>query len=176
MLPSVVVENILRIRDGGASIQAAIFKGTKQVKGAIISSTLSSIVIFIPILLMQSRESQLFADLAFTISSALMASVLAALVLIPTLAHRFLNKISKTNNDKRDSHWNKKLTVTARNKPLAIVTLCLAIPFALIYSFLAMPDFDVLPNPKQNTVLAFINFNEPMNGQAVCSAHCSTHI
>jgi HAE1 family hydrophobic/amphiphilic exporter-1 len=167
----VVVENILRIKHGGASLNQAITEGTAQVKGAVISSTLSSIIIFFPIMLMQTRESQLFEDLAFTISSALIASVVVALILIPTLARYFLksNNISdgKVIQQKDDSRLIAKLTVTATNKPLASLTLFIGIPLALLYSYLAMPSFDVLPNPKQKSLRTFISFSEPMNTEAV---------
>jgi len=163
----VVVENILRIKHNGASLNKAISEGTQQVKSAIISSTLSSIIIFLPILMMQSSESQLFEDLAFTISSALTASVIVALILIPTLARSFLINDIKIVNKKEDSLWCQRLTKTAKSRPLALFTLFLAIPVALIYSYFAMPSFDVLPNPKQNSVRTFISFSEPMNADAV---------
>jgi len=172
----VVVENILRIKHSGASLNHAITEGTAQVKAAIISSTLSSIIIFLPILLMQTRESQLFEDLAFTISSALIASVVVALILIPTLARTFLKgeglkgdslPYGKTIQPKDDSRLIAKLTFTATNKPLASLTLFIGIPLALLYSYLAMPSFDVLPNPKQKSLRTFISFSEPMNTEAV---------
>jgi multidrug efflux pump subunit AcrB len=163
----VVVENILRIKRSGTDIVLAISQGTAEVKGAIISSTLSSIIIFLPMLMMQTSESQLFEDLAFTISSALMASVVVALILIPTLARTFIKDEPVKEQHEQDSAWTEKLTATARNKPLAILTLILCIPFALLFSFMAMPSLDVLPNPKQKSLQAFINFNEPMNAKAV---------
>jgi len=167
----VVVENILRIKHNGASLNQAITEGAAQVKGAIISSTVSSIIIFLPILLMQTKESQLFEDLAFTISSALLASVVVALILIPTLARYFLTggnlQGGKIIQQKDDSRLIAKLTLTATNKPLASLTLFIGIPLALLYSYFAMPSFDVLPNPKQKSLRTFISFSEPMNTQAV---------
>ncbi len=165
----VVVENILRIKHSGTSLSKAIVEGAEQVKGAIISSTLSSIIIFLPILLMKTPESQLFEDLAFTISSALIASVVVALILIPTLARSFLTADSVKNSSKQkdDTRLITKLTFTARRKPLARLTLFIGIPLALLYSYLAMPSFDVLPNPKQKSLRTFISFSEPMNTEAV---------
>jgi multidrug efflux pump subunit AcrB len=163
----VVVENILRIKHQGTPITEAISQGAAEVKGAIISSTLSSVVIFLPILLMRTSESQLFEDLAFTISSALVVSVVVALILIPTLARQFLQHDNSVEKSQDDSQLIKRLTVTARHKPLTLLTLSIGLPFALFYSVLAMPSFDVLPNPKQKSVLTFVNFAEPMNNQTV---------
>ncbi|WDE07875.1 efflux RND transporter permease subunit [Thalassomonas viridans] len=170
----IVVENILRLKRSGLPLNSAITRGAGEIKGAIISSTISSIIIFLPILMMQSSESQLFEDLAFTISSALTASALVALVVIPTLARYFLT--GKTQQAEQsgeqtaktgDDSWSKRLTVTARKKPLTWLTLFVGLPFALIYTYLAMPELDVLPDPKQRAVNAFISLNEAMNAKAV---------
>jgi multidrug efflux pump subunit AcrB len=75
----IVVENIQRLRSEGQNLAGSIKQGVNQVKGALISSTLSSVVVFLPILLMDSNEGQLFEDLAFTISSALLGSLLVAI-------------------------------------------------------------------------------------------------
>jgi len=163
----VVVENMLRLRHGGADIEQTVSRGAGQVKSAIISSTLSSIIIFLPILLMQTSESQIFEDLAFTISSALIASVVVALILIPTLARFLFKNDTATRQPKDDTNLINKLTLTARNKSLAILTIIICVPGALLYSYFAMPDFDVLPNPKQKSLRTFINFTEPMNKEAV---------
>ena len=125
--------------------------------------------------MMDSSESQLFEDLAFTISSALMASVLVALILIPTLARYFLNSepagLTSHQQSKFNSRsqyaWEQRLTLPARNKAMMLLTLFIGLPLALVYSYLAMPALDVLPNPKQRSINAFINLNEPMNAQAV---------
>ena len=165
----VVVENILRIRHGGSSLSYSITEGARQVRGAVLSSTLSSIIVFLPILLMQTSESQLFEDLAFTISSALMASVLVALLLIPTLARYLLKNekpLTATNESIEsinDSKWTNKLVYPAKNNHLAMAVLTLAIPVALLVSAIAKPNFDVLPNPKKSLMNAYIRFNEPMN-------------
>ena len=189
----VVVENILRKRQEGSDLAIAIDQGSKEVTGAIVSSTLSSIIIFVPILMMNSSESQLFADLAFTISSALMASVAVALVLIPALARYLLAKPAKSvavsqpgqgpgqgldldldldlDNQaagglSKSQQWNIKLALPAKHRTLAIWVLVLAIPLALLVTYVAVPSIDVLPNPKQKAVRSFINFNEPLSAKA----------
>ncbi|WDE01508.1 efflux RND transporter permease subunit [Thalassomonas actiniarum] len=171
----IVVENILRLKRSGLPLNTAITRGSGEIKGAIISSTISSIIIFLPILMMRTSESQLFEDLAFTISSALMASVVVALILIPTLARYFLGQENRQHQpqakaDKaraRENRWSKTLTITAQKRPLTWLALLLGLPFALVYTYLAMPELDVLPNPKQRSINAFITLNEPMNAKAV---------
>ena len=163
----IVVENILRFKRTGLELGEAIARGTSQVKGAILSSTLSSIIIFLPILMMDSSESQLFEDLAFTLSSALMASVVVALVLIPILARYFLARDSVSEEKTASSEWINRLTSPARSTTGRALVILIGIPLALIYSFFAMPSIDVLPDPKQRSIRTFIMFNEPMNARAV---------
>lgn len=163
----IVVENILRFKRNGLPTNEAISKGTSEVKGAIISSTISSIVIFLPILMMDTTESQLFEDLAFTISSALMASVVVALILIPTLARFFISNQDAQPSSSSESKWCRRLTLTARNRTLSLISLFIGLPLALAYSYLSMPNLDVLPNPKQNSISTYILFNEPMNTDSV---------
>lgn len=163
----IVVENILRIKRSGKALQQAIIEGVQQVRGAILSSTISSIVIFLPILMMKSSESQLFEDLAFTISSALMASVVVAMVLIPAMFRYFIANDNTVIEAGAESKWVLLLTITARKKVLTVLTLILCIPLALAYSYFSMPSVDVLPNPKQRSITTFILFNEPMNAKSV---------
>lgn len=162
----VVVENIQRLRSQGLSAHQSIRQGTREVKGALISSTLSSIIVFLPVLFMRSPESQLFKDLAFTISSALVASVLFALLLLPALARVLLR--SRLHDVKPSQHTvsqrqlTSRLTFASRKPGWAKVVVVLGVPVALLMSWMIMPSLDVLPNPKTNMVGTVIRFDEPL--------------
>jgi HAE1 family hydrophobic/amphiphilic exporter-1 len=82
----VVLENIYRRRQEGESSLAAIVNGTKEVGGAILSSTVTNLAVFIPVLFVQDQAGQLFRDIALATSSALGLSLLVALILVPTAA------------------------------------------------------------------------------------------
>lgn len=166
----IVMENIQRLRGRGVSLTESLYQGVKQVRGALISSTLSSIVIFVPIVLMQSSTSQLFEDLAYTISSALVASILVALLLLPALGRRILSSHSHMNDaDKSLSSrkkWSLRLTMPSRSRLQANIWVGLGVLGALILTWWVMPAIDLLPNPKSESVIAYVDFKEPLSQEA----------
>lgn len=88
----VVLENIVRHREEHRmSILESARVGTREVVGAIIASTLTTIVIFLPIGFMQTTIGDLFTALALVVVFSLVCSLMVALTLIPVLASRFLN-------------------------------------------------------------------------------------
>jgi len=88
----VVIENIVRHRRSGQSMQASAIIGTKQVTGAVIASTLTTCVIFLPVVFMQTLTGAMFKQLALVVAFSLMCSLLAAMTLVPMLASRFLTE------------------------------------------------------------------------------------
>jgi HAE1 family hydrophobic/amphiphilic exporter-1 len=86
----VVLENIVRLRENGHDLEESALTGTKQVSGAIIASTLTTSVIFLPVVFMQTVSGMLFKELALVVVFALMCSLLVALSLVPMLGSRFL--------------------------------------------------------------------------------------
>ena len=88
----VVLENIVRQREEkGMSLIEAARVGTREVVGAIVASTLTTSVIFLPLVFMNSTIGQLFQALALVVVFALACSLLAAMTLVPVLASRFLS-------------------------------------------------------------------------------------
>ena len=86
----VVIENIVRQRQHGRSLQDAARIGTREVGGAVIASTLTTCVIFLPVVFMRTVSGQLFQTLALVVVFSLGCSLFVALTLIPVLASRFL--------------------------------------------------------------------------------------
>jgi len=81
----VVIESIFRNHERGISRREAIITGTSEVSGAIISSTLTTIVVFLPIVYIHGASGALFKDQAWTVAFALLSSLFVALLVIPTL-------------------------------------------------------------------------------------------
>ncbi len=88
----VVVENIFRNRDNGMSVTEAAIVGTSQVGGAIVSSTLTTIVVFLPIVYLHGSSGELFKDQAWTVTFSLVSSLLVAILVIPMLFSLFYRK------------------------------------------------------------------------------------
>jgi HAE1 family hydrophobic/amphiphilic exporter-1 len=84
----VVSENIFRHRSLGKGLKEAAYIGTKEVGPAVISTALTTIVVFLPVIYVHGVAGQLFKDTALTVTFALLASLLVSLTLIATLESR----------------------------------------------------------------------------------------
>lgn len=82
----VVLENISRHRDMGKGILEAARDGAKEVSTAVVASTLTTIAVFFPLVFVDGIAGQLFRDQALTVTFSLLASLAAAITLIPMLA------------------------------------------------------------------------------------------
>ena len=92
----VVLENIYRYHQLGYSSAEAALKGTKEVWGAVLASTLTTLFVFIPVLFLQGEVGQLFADIALAISSAVALSLLVSVIVIPMASARILKAQAQT--------------------------------------------------------------------------------
>lgn len=90
----VVIENIYRKRKQGKSAFEAASEGTKQVAGAVIASTLTTVVVFVPIIFTEGWAADLFKQMALTVTFSLLSSLIVSLTVIPMLS----SKILKTDN------------------------------------------------------------------------------
>lgn len=89
----VVIENIYRMRnEEGASAKKAAIEGARQVSGAILASTLTTVCVFLPIVFTKGITRQLFVDMGLTIAYSLLASLLTALTIVPMMSAGVLRK------------------------------------------------------------------------------------
>ena len=84
----VVIESIFRNQEKGLSREQSIITGTSEVSGAVIASTLTTIVVFIPIVYIQGASGELFKDQAWTVAFSLASSLFVALLVVPALYQR----------------------------------------------------------------------------------------
>ena len=84
----VVSENIFRHRTLGKGLKEAAYVGTREVGPAVVSTALTTIVVFLPVIYVRGVAGQLFKDTALTVTFALLASLLVSLTLIATLQSR----------------------------------------------------------------------------------------
>jgi len=82
----VVLENIARYREQGASFKESAIKGASEVGMAVMASTLTTVAVFLPLVFVEGVAGQLFRDQALTVTFSLLASLVVALTLIPMLA------------------------------------------------------------------------------------------
>ncbi|MCH7783735.1 efflux RND transporter permease subunit, partial [candidate division KSB1 bacterium] len=88
----IVMENIYRNIEEGKSLKDAIILGTSQVSGAITASTVTTIVVFLPIVYLRGSEGELFQDQAWTVAFSLLSSLAVALLVIPMLSKKLLKE------------------------------------------------------------------------------------
>ena len=89
----VVMENIFRNMDeNNLSPTEAAVRGTSEVAGAITASTLTTIVVFLPIVYLQGAAGELFKEQAWTVSFSLLSSLFVSILFIPMLASKFMRK------------------------------------------------------------------------------------
>jgi hydrophobic/amphiphilic exporter-1 (mainly G- bacteria), HAE1 family len=87
----VVIENIFTHMQQGKDRLQATIDGTKEVSGAIVAATLANVAVFAPLVLVTGEVSQLFIDMAITITAAAVLSMFACLTFLPMLASLVLD-------------------------------------------------------------------------------------
>ena len=92
----VILENIYRYRQNGYTLIEAAREGADEVALAVTASTFTTIVVFLPLVYVEGLASQIFRPMALTVSFALLASLVVALTLVPTLSSKFLRVKNST--------------------------------------------------------------------------------
>ena len=88
----VVLENIFRKREEGLDANASAIEGTKEVAAPLVATTLTTMVVFLPILFMKGMAGVMYRQLAVVVAFSQLASLIAGLTLIPVLAARMLRR------------------------------------------------------------------------------------
>ncbi len=159
----IVQENISRLRQTGMKPDEAILEGTRQVGGALFSSTLTTVAIFVPVLFMAGVEGQLFKDIAITISVAVMASMLVALTVLPALASSMPGNVTTDrlgNLWQQLAQWVCRVTDSIHARIAWIVGI---LGLALLLAVMLMPRIDFLPRANIDAISVFFNLPAGMN-------------
>jgi len=86
----VVIENIKRHLQPGVDRRQAVLDGVREVAGAVTASTVTTVVVFLPVAFVAELVGELFRPFALTVTMALVASLLVSLTIVPVLAYWFL--------------------------------------------------------------------------------------
>jgi len=164
----VVLENIYRYRQAGKPPREAAYRGAKEVWGAILVSALTTVLVFVPILVMELEVGQLFRDIAVAISVAVMLSLLVSVTVIPALSQRLLSERARSLEnpirlpviDDLASAFTRAVIAFTRNvlrsKILAIGTVSAICGAAAIATWAMLPKLDYLPDGNRNLILGVI--------------------
>lgn len=145
----VVMENVYRFSNEGMPAPKAAVRGTAQVAGPILASTLTTICVFLPMVYTSGMVSQLLIPFAFTISYALIASLLVALTVVPTMGSVILRKAKEIKQpwfEKIKDIYGNILELALRFKiiPLliSIVLLIICVMQSMRTGIVMMDDMD----------------------------------
>ncbi|WP_299954185.1 efflux RND transporter permease subunit [uncultured Roseobacter sp.] len=161
----VVLENIYRLREQGLTRREAAYKGAKQVWGAILVSALTTVLVFIPILIMQLEAGQLFRDIAVAISVSVLLSLVVAVTVIPALASRLLKqgeqvtmKIWGLDHLAHGFHGlvMRYVRMTVRFRAIGLMMVAAIAGGAAIASVIFLPRLEYLPEGNRNLVFGLI--------------------
>lgn len=98
----VILENIYTYRKNGYSLFESATKGASELAPAVIASTTTTLVVFLPIVFVDGIASDLFTPLALTVSFSLIASLVVSITLVPMLSSKLL---SKAMEEKGSTYW-----------------------------------------------------------------------
>ncbi|MEM9593654.1 MAG: efflux RND transporter permease subunit [Acidobacteriota bacterium] len=101
----VVLESIYRCREEGDDLMTAAVRGTREVRGAVIASTLTSIAVFFPMVFVEGVAGQAFGDLGLAVVISLLASLVVAVSFIPMLASRGTQGKTTSGPARRRRFW-----------------------------------------------------------------------
>lgn len=114
----VILENIYAYRQKGFSLIESAVKGASELVPAIIASTTTTLVVFLPIVFVEGIASDLFTPLALTVSFSLVASLVVAVTLVPMLSSKLL---SKAMDHRGERYWFNRLLERVKNKYQSIL-------------------------------------------------------
>jgi len=173
----VVLENIYRYRSMGEGKIEAAREGASEVGMAIAASTVTTVVVFLPIVFVEGMAGQLFKDLALTVAFSLIASLIVALTLIPMLASKIL-KVTQKELDRTEKEgririiYRKALSRVLKHRWVVIILLVIM----LIGSLALIPQigFEFMPSTDQGSFS--VNYELPAGTALSRSNEVSTEI
>ncbi len=132
----VVIENIYRLRGRGVNAARAAVQGAKQVSGAIISSTLTTVCVFMPLVFTTGMVRQLLLPMGLTIGYCLLASLVVALTVVPAAASTLLRKSTPKAHpwfEKIQEFYGSTLDWCLRYKPIPLAVAIGLLGFCIWY-------------------------------------------
>ncbi len=158
----VVLENIDRHRKMGKEPFKASHDGAKEVWGAVLASTATTVAVFLPVIFMQEEAGQLFKDIAIAITFAIIISLMVSVSAIPTITNQ-LYRLIKSKEKKEDAVGRfggflsggllRLSRLTLRNVVTRLITIAVLTGIAVGVVLLLMPKAEYLPQGNRNLIL-----------------------
>ncbi len=155
----VVIEAIeLKRRQGLDRLRAAI-EGVQSVWPAVLASTLTTILVFLPVLFIEQEAGQLYSDVAVAVSASILASMLVAITLIPTASARLSFGTESRSAEQGDLQRRilaliDKLLATPARRTTTVVSTVVASVLVIV---LLTPPAEYLPEGEEPKIFAFMS-------------------
>ncbi len=157
----VVLESIeLERLKGAPRLQAALL-GVKKVWPAVFASTMTTVLVFLPVAFIEQEAGQLYSDVAIAISAAILASMLVAITVLPTAAARleFVNQAKLSRDDKQAKTGLRQRTLdgvewllqTPRRR---MGTVLIAVATSLLIMLTLTPPAEYLPEGEEPKIFS----------------------
>lgn len=164
----IVLDNITRKRDAGLSIFDACVDGVNEVMGALISSVMTTLAVFVPLVFLSGISGALFFDQAVAVTAILSVSLAVAFILLPML-YLFLFGRSKKAMDKEEGPFFRGVLKVyesgyrriTKNRKLAFLFFAILIPLGLGIS--QMLETEGLPEIEKLDATLEVDWNEPIS-------------
>jgi multidrug efflux pump subunit AcrB len=169
----VVVENIQRHLDQGKDRISAVLTGSREVLGAITSSTLTTMLAFTPLLLMSGDTGQFIRGIPLTIIFAIAGSLMVAVLVSPLMSHRFLKPGRKDGGDSPVIRFYVRILRFALDHK--ILTLSVTV-MAFIGSLVFIPRLGLQFFPKAEREVFVIDVQLPQGANMETTLNLATRI
>lgn len=161
----VVIEMCFRKRDEGMSFMDAAYEATKQVMASIVASTITTVVVYLPLATMEGMSGQMFGQLGYTIVFALVASLVSAITLVPLCFSQYkpIEKKESKVNHILDAIGDKYAGILkkALHKKKTVAFSAVAI-FAVSVVLVKFVNVELMPQTDEGQVAVTIEFRPGM--------------
>jgi HAE1 family hydrophobic/amphiphilic exporter-1 len=162
----VVIENIDRHSKTGKSAYDAALDGTKEVWGAVLASTVTTVAVFLPIVFIHEEAGQLFRDIAIAVVTAVSLSLFVSVSVIPMFSNKFFGVASSKKLHSKSilvssGNWLAEqimnlVSMAIRNWKTRLTTICLLTGLAFFTVWALLPKMEYLPQGNRNFVLSIL--------------------
>jgi HAE1 family hydrophobic/amphiphilic exporter-1 len=159
----VVLENIDRHRGMGKSPFSAAYEGTKEVWGAILASTLTTVAVFLPVVFIKEEAGQLFRDIAIAVTCAVTLSLFVSVSVIPMFSKQLFSLSGEKKvigGNKLASYGNRMVEIiisivgfVIKDKKTRIITVLTLTIFSLATARALLPKMEYLPQGNRNLII-----------------------
>lgn len=162
----VVLENIDRHRKTGKSSFEAAYEGTREVWGAILASSLTTVAVFLPVVFIEEEAGQLFRDIAIAVTCAIMLSLFVSISVIPMFSNKLFGLRKNQTPSKRSllaaigsflaNMIMSMVRLATKNWKTRITTVTALTTLSISLALFLTPKMEYLPQGNRNFVFSIM--------------------